>query len=70
MNRYNQGVIGHGDSQNPTLEEMIKLRRDSNGAEPIYHLVEYAHNLQVPDEVMRNPVIKELETLGMDMVFM
>lgn len=37
---------------------------------PLYHLVEYAHNLDVPNEVFNDPHVHELETLGMDMVSM
>ncbi|KAK5999191.1 (+)-eremophilene synthase [Cladobotryum mycophilum] len=52
----------------PTLEEMVLLRRESSGVRPLYHLVEYAHALKVPDEVFEDPTIIELEELGVDMV--
>ncbi|KAH6607017.1 putative pentalenene synthase, partial [Trichoderma cornu-damae] len=52
----------------PSLEDIVIIRRESAGCRPLYHLVEYAHGLRVPDEVFENPVIQELENLGMDMV--
>lgn len=54
----------------PALEEIALIRRESAGCRPLYHLVEYAHRLRVPDEVFDHPVIQELENLGMDMVAM
>ncbi|KAL7784317.1 isoprenoid synthase domain-containing protein [Trichoderma ceciliae] len=52
----------------PSLEEIVMIRRESAGCRPLYHLVEYAHGLRVPDEVFDDPIIQELENLGMDMV--
>ncbi|KAI9147523.1 (+)-eremophilene synthase [Paramyrothecium foliicola] len=52
----------------PTVEEMMIVRRESAGVPPLYHLVEYAHELQVPDEAFNDPHIKELECLGSDLV--
>lgn len=54
----------------PSLEEILAVRRDSSGCRPLYSLVEYAHNLQIPDEVFDDPFIQELEDLGVDMVAM
>ena len=54
----------------PTLEEMVLIRRQSAGVSPLYHLVEYAHDLQVPEEAFDDPNIQELEVLGMDLVSM
>ena len=62
--------MGHVGDQTPSLAKMMELRRESAGAAPLYHLVEYAHGLQLPDEVMQDSTIRELEILGMDMVFM
>ncbi|OAA74565.1 terpene synthase [Akanthomyces lecanii RCEF 1005] len=52
----------------PSLEEMLALRHESSGCRPLYPLVEYAHDLQLPDEVFDDPCIQELEDLGVDMV--
>lgn len=74
MKLYSFGVLSHIDdhmyNRNPTLENMISTRRASAGAGPIYHLVEFAHRLNVPDEVFKNAYIQELEKLGMEMVVM
>lgn len=74
MEIYSQGVLlhldDHFDNQIPTPEQMIEIRRKSAGSGPLYHLVEYAHRLNIPDEVFENPIIKELEDLGMEMVGM
>ncbi|KAL9487903.1 hypothetical protein ACSS6W_000180 [Trichoderma asperelloides] len=72
MQGYCQGALiqidNHFASKTPSLEEIVLIRRKSAGCKPLYHLVEYAHDLRVPDEVFDNPVIQELECLGMDMV--
>ncbi|PTB36255.1 hypothetical protein M441DRAFT_151771 [Trichoderma asperellum CBS 433.97] len=71
MQGYCQGALvqidNHFASKTPSLEEIVLIRRKSAGCKPLYHLVEYAHDLRVPDEVFDNPVIQELECLGMDM---
>ncbi|UKZ61170.1 uncharacterized protein TrAtP1_002441 [Trichoderma atroviride] len=70
MQGYCQGALIQIDSasKTPSLEEVVLIRQRSAGCKPLYHLVEYAHGLLIPDEVFDNPVIRELECLGMDMV--
>ncbi|KFH47455.1 Presilphiperfolan-8-beta-ol synthase-like protein [Hapsidospora chrysogenum ATCC 11550] len=72
MHLYSKGVLthldDHFDGRRPTPEEMIETRRDSAGSGPLYHLVEYGHRLHVPNKVFKDPVIRELENLGMEMV--
>ncbi|PNP58285.1 hypothetical protein THARTR1_01800 [Trichoderma harzianum] len=72
MQGYCRGALVQIDNQfsgkRPTLEEIAMIRRESAGCRPLYHLVEYAHCLRVPDEVFDHPVIQELENIGMDMV--
>ncbi|KAL7928555.1 isoprenoid synthase domain-containing protein [Trichoderma chlorosporum] len=72
MQGYCRGALEQIENQfsgkNPTLEEITIIRRESAGCRPLYHLVEYAHQLRVPDEVFDHPTIQELENLGMDMV--
>ncbi|EHK42537.1 terpene synthase [Trichoderma atroviride IMI 206040] len=72
MQGYCQGALIQIDNQfaskTPSLEEVVLIRQRSAGCKPLYHLVEYAHGLLIPDEVFDNPVIQELECLGMDMV--
>lgn len=68
------GALKHvedaSSNQKPSLEDTILVRRESAGVKPLYYLVEYAHNLDVPNEVFNDPHIQELETLGMNMVSM
>jgi hypothetical protein len=74
MGSYCSGALKHVNDTSsqriPTLEEMVMLRRESAGVSPLYHLVVYAHDLKVPEEVFDDPSIQELETLGIDMVSM
>ncbi|KAF5846417.1 hypothetical protein GGP41_003797 [Bipolaris sorokiniana] len=42
----------------------------SVGVAPLYHLVEYAHEIVLPDEVFEHPVIQALERLGADFVIL
>ncbi|KAL7894231.1 isoprenoid synthase domain-containing protein [Trichoderma sp. SZMC 28014] len=72
MQGYCQGALIQIDNQfaskTPSLEEVVVIRQTSAGCKPLYHLVEYAHGLVIPDEVFNDPIIQELECLGMDMV--
>lgn len=74
MRSYTTGALRHvqdaSSNHVPTLEEIILVRRESAGVSPLYALVEYAHDLNVPDEVFDDPDIRELEVLGIDMVSM
>lgn len=74
MDLYSKGVLthldDHFDGRRPTPEEMIETRRDSAGSGPLYHLVEYGHRLNVPEKVFKDPIMRELENLGMEMVCM
>lgn len=74
MARYAEGALAHVDDVSaghlPSLQDMVLIRRQSSGVAPLYHLIEYAHRIQLPDYVFMNPAIQELEVLGMDMVAM
>lgn len=74
MRSYSAGALRHVQDASshhvPTLEEIFLVRRESAGVTPLYHLVEYAHDLNVPYEVFNDPDIRELEVLGSDMVSM
>lgn len=47
---------------------MIEVRRDTIGVRPLFVFVEYAHELELPDEVLAHPRVKEIETLGVDWI--
>ncbi|CEI39940.1 unnamed protein product [Fusarium venenatum] len=74
MRDYTDGVIHHvkhfSSNSIPSIEDMLHTRRLSSGVTPLYHLVEYAHGIQLPDEVFENPVIQTLERLGVDFVLL
>lgn len=74
MQAYGAGAIAHLNDElagrRPSLEELAATRRLSVGASPLYHLVEYAHDINVPDDVFDSPAIQELQELGVDMVSM
>jgi hypothetical protein len=74
MKDYTDGVVHHVKSfatnRIPSIEEMLKTRQLSSGVTPLYHLIEYAHGIKLPDEVFENPVIQTLERLGVDFVLL
>ncbi|KAK1984687.1 terpene synthase metal binding domain-containing protein [Colletotrichum cereale] len=74
MELYAEGVARHIETftshRHPSLQDMLQTRRLSVGVAPLYHLVEYAHSLQVPDEVFEDPAIQALERLGADFIIL
>ncbi|KAE8146500.1 pentalenene synthase [Aspergillus avenaceus] len=54
----------------PSLDEMLKFRRQSAGVSPLFALVEYAHKLYIPDPVFQTRSIKEIERIGIDLVLL
>ncbi|KAG1761096.1 isoprenoid synthase domain-containing protein [Suillus occidentalis] len=52
----------------PDLESYISLRRDTSGCKPCWALIEYANNLDIPDEVMEHPIIQSLGEAANDLV--
>jgi Terpene synthase family 2, C-terminal metal binding len=52
----------------PDLESYISLRRDTSGCKPCWALIEYANNLDIPDEVMDHPLIRGLGEAANDFV--
>ncbi|CVK85123.1 uncharacterized protein FMAN_02036 [Fusarium mangiferae] len=74
MKQYTDGVVHHvnqfSTNSIPSIQEMLDTRRLSSGVTPLYHLIEYAHDIRLPDEVFDNPVIQKLELLGADFVLL
>ena len=56
------------ESQIRSAEDMIVTRRDTIGVKVLHVFIEYTQELQIPDEVFDHPVIKEIETLGIDWI--
>ncbi|KAF8905261.1 isoprenoid synthase domain-containing protein [Gymnopilus junonius] len=52
----------------PDLESYIALRRDTSGCKPCWALIEFAYNLNIPDEVMDHPTIHNLGEAANDLV--
>ncbi|KAF8155792.1 isoprenoid synthase domain-containing protein [Crassisporium funariophilum] len=52
----------------PDLESYITLRRDTSGCKPCWALIEYANNLDIPDEVMEHPILRSLGEAANDLV--
>ena len=51
-----------------TDDEYIAVRRDTSGVRPCFASIE--SNLSLPQEVVDHPVLKEMETLGVDMILL
>ncbi|KAF7325813.1 Terpene-synth-C domain-containing protein [Mycena kentingensis (nom. inval.)] len=52
----------------PDLQSYIELRRDTSGCKPSFALIEYANNLDIPDEVMEHPLLESLTEAANDLV--
>ena len=52
----------------PDLESYIAMRRDTSGCKPCWALIEYANNLDLPDDVMEHPLIASLGEAANDLV--
>ena len=52
----------------PGLEDYIDMRRDTSGCEICWTLIEYANDLDLPDEVMDHPIIQSLDEATNDLV--
>jgi hypothetical protein len=68
MQHYTLGVAHHVGHF--TTNHIPSTRQLSVGVAPLYHLVEYAHEISLPDEVFEHPVIQALERLGADFVIL
>ncbi|KAG6828179.1 hypothetical protein H0H92_008910 [Tricholoma furcatifolium] len=63
-----QQAIDRANGVIPDLESYIALRRDTSGCKPCWALIEYANNLDIPDEVMEHPTIVSLGEAANDLV--
>ncbi|KAG2008219.1 terpene synthase [Coprinopsis cinerea AmutBmut pab1-1] len=63
-----QQAIDRLTGEIPDLESYIALRRDTSGCKPCWALIEYANNLDLPDEVMDHPVVRSLGEAANDLV--
>ncbi|KAH9926842.1 isoprenoid synthase domain-containing protein [Amylocystis lapponica] len=63
-----QQAMDRADGVIPDLESYISMRRDTSGCKPCWALIEYANNLDLPWEVMDDPVIRGLGEAANDLV--
>lgn len=55
-------------NQIPDLESFIDIRRDTSGCKSTFDLIEYAYDIDVPQEVLEHPVIEALKQGSNDLV--
>ncbi|TFK19578.1 terpenoid synthase [Coprinopsis marcescibilis] len=63
-----QQALDRAQGEIPDLESYITLRRDTSGCKPCWALIEYANNLDLPEEVMDHPVVRALGEATNDLV--
>ncbi|EGO03766.1 hypothetical protein SERLA73DRAFT_175395 [Serpula lacrymans var. lacrymans S7.3] len=63
-----QQSIDRANGVIPDLESYIEQRRDTSGCKPCWALIEYANNLDIPEEVMDHPTIRSLGEAANDLV--
>ena len=52
----------------PELEDYIAIRRDTSGCKPVFDLIEYALQIDLPEYVVSHPIIKALNQGANDLV--
>ncbi|KAH9848860.1 terpenoid synthase [Lenzites betulinus] len=52
----------------PDLDSYINVRRDTSGCKPVFDLIEYAMDIDLPDFVVEHPIIKALNQGANDLV--
>ena len=72
MGAYAQAVLqkaaDHRDKHIRSVQEYFVVRREAIGARPAFVLIELDMNL--PDEAVHHPVIKEMTILAIDMIIL
>ncbi|KAG8926677.1 hypothetical protein FRC03_011428 [Tulasnella sp. 419] len=68
MNAVHEQVICRATARIPTVEEFIKLRRDTGALKMCFAAGEYGAGLDLPDEVFDHPYIKIMENCSNDVV--
>ena len=52
----------------PELGIYIEMRRETSGCKPVFDLIEYSLDLELPDAVVEHPVIVALNNAANDLV--
>jgi alpha-muurolene/germacrene-A/gamma-muurolene synthase len=56
------------DGSNPDLETYISTRRETSGCKPVFDLIEYSLDMELPEDVVEHPVILALNQSANDLV--
>ncbi|CAE6450060.1 unnamed protein product [Rhizoctonia solani] len=64
---YQQKVNRSAD-RTPSIDEYIQLRRDTSAMKIAWAVLEYSLGMDLPDEVVNHPIVKELADAGNDIL--
>ncbi|KEP45685.1 terpene synthase family, metal-binding domain protein [Rhizoctonia solani 123E] len=69
---YTQAVfqqkVNRSTDTTPSIEEYIQLRRDTSAMKIAWAVLEYSLDMDLPDEVVNHPIVKELADAGNDIL--
>jgi hypothetical protein len=72
MQDYCQGALQQvqdcSKSHSRDPEDLLTVRRSSIGAQPLYALVEFGHQLDIRKSVLDHPLIEQIRVLGVDLI--
>ncbi len=63
-----QQALCRADGIVPDLDTYIGMRRETSGCKPVFDLIEYSLDLELPDAVVEHPVIVALNNGANDLV--
>lgn len=72
MRTYFQGVQQEASYRtggfSPDLQTYIEIRRETSACKPVFDLIEYSLDLELPDDVIEDPIIMALNQGANDLV--
>jgi len=72
MRTYFQGVQQEASYRtggfSPDLQTYIEIRRETSACKPVFDLIEYSLDLELPDDVIEHPIIMALNQGANDLV--
>jgi len=72
MRTYFQGVQQEAsfrtDGIAPDIQTYIEMRRETSACKPVFDLIEYSLDLELPDDVIEHPIIMALSQGANDLV--
>jgi hypothetical protein len=63
-----QQALYRSDGIVPDFDTYIEMRRETSGCKPVFDLIEYSLDLELPDAVVEHPVIVALNNGANDLV--